>query len=126
MPYQTLEFPDNYYPEKTPSYPSHKIVWNYLNRYAEKHNVTSHIKCLHLVEKVVALDNNKWNVTVRDLKNNTISTTTYDSVFVCTGVCSSPYIPKIKGAEKYKGQVMHSHDYRKPQPFKCMLYNDIV
>ncbi|XP_031640811.1 senecionine N-oxygenase-like [Contarinia nasturtii] len=118
MPFQVLQFPDNYYPENTPSYPSHKIVWNYLNRYAEKYNITNRIKYLTLVEKVLSLENNQWEITVRHLETNSTVTSTFDSVFVCTGVCSSPFIPKLKGAEKYKGQVIHSRDYRKPDTFQ--------
>ena len=31
---------------------------------------------------------------------------------------SVPYIPKFPGLETFKGQIMHSHEYRQPEIFR--------
>lgn len=60
--------------------------------------------------------------------NNRTVTETYDAVFVCTGFASSPLIPDIKDAEKFNGEKIHSHDYRRAEAFQglyinCTVYN---
>ncbi|XP_031628582.1 senecionine N-oxygenase-like [Contarinia nasturtii] len=118
-PYQTMEFSDFHFPPGTQSYPSHEVVWTYLNSYAQTFNVTERIKYQHLVEKVRSIPNNKWEISVKNLKNNNrTETSTYDSVFVCNGVCSSPVYPNIPGITDFKGEYLHSHDYRIPEPYK--------
>lgn len=119
-----MEFPNFTYPEGTPSYPSHEVVWNYMNSYATHFNLTNHIKYHHLVEKVRSKPKNKWEVIVKDLPNNQSITNIYDGVFVCTGICSSPRIPKIKNINKFKGRILHSREYRKPNPFEGVFDNE--
>lgn len=115
-----MEFPNFHYPKNTRSFPSHLDVWQYLNSYAKKFNITKHIKFHHLVKEVHPFGDTKWKVSVKDVRNKKNLTETYDAVFVCTGVCSSSYIPKFEG--KFKGVSMHSHDYRKAEDFKGSLH----
>lgn len=116
-----MEFPGFKFPEHTDSFPTHNVVWQYLDSYAKHFHINKHIKYQHLVTKVRSISNKKWEVTVHDLPNNKSVSSTYDAVFVCTGVCSSPFIPKIRGADGFKGRKMHSHDYRIPETFEGML-----
>lgn len=118
-PHKSMEFPDFPFPKGIDLYPSHDVVWTYLNSYAEKFGVKKHIKYHHLVEKVDSLPDNKWEITVINLANNNETITeTYDAIFVCTNMFSSPQIPVIKGADDFKGTIMHSRNYRKPESFK--------
>lgn len=116
-----MEFPNFPFPNGTQSYPSHEVVWNYLDSFAEKFKIKEHIKYHHLVEKVRSVSNDKWEITIKDLPNNQSIISTYDAVFVCIGVSSSPLIPKFDGIEKFNGRKIHSHDYRDPQTFWGML-----
>lgn len=113
-----MEYPSFHYPNGTQSYPSHEVVWKYLDSYAEHFHIKENIKYHHLVEKVRSIPNDKWELTIRDLPNNQSIVRTYDAVFVCTGISSSPLIPQIKGVKKYEGKIMHSRDYRKPEIFE--------
>lgn len=36
---------------------------------------------------------------------------------VCNGHYNDPYMIKLEGQEKFKGEISHSHTYRKPEPF---------
>lgn len=112
-----MEFPGFHYPKMTLSYPSHEIVWKYLNSFAKKFKLTRHIKYHHLVENIRSIENEKWEITVRNFPDNRTDIYTFDAVFICTNIFCSPRIPNIKGAEEYKGLVMHSHDYRLPDIF---------
>lgn len=59
-----------------------------------------------------------------DVKTKKEETYTYDAVIICNGHYSVPYIPDLKGSDKFKGKQWHSHDYREPSCFmgkKVML-----
>lgn len=42
----------------------------------------------------------------------------YDAVMICNGHYNDPIVPKIPGQEKFKGEIVHSHQYRSPERFK--------
>lgn len=52
------------------------------------------------------------------MKSNVEGEKEFDSVIVCVGNYSVPQVPKFQGLEKFKGKVIHSHDYRKTNPYK--------
>ncbi|XP_031619237.1 senecionine N-oxygenase-like [Contarinia nasturtii] len=118
VPYQLMEFPGHTFPNSTPSYPSHEDVWKYLNSYADRFSLRKHIKLHHLVEKVHSIENNKWNITVKVLPNNDTESVIYDAVFVCINIYSSPNYPQIERAHEFKGNFLHSHDYRRAEVFR--------
>ena len=37
---------------------------------------------------------------------------------VATGIVANPHVPDIPGRERFRGDVTHSVDYRRPEPFK--------
>lgn len=55
---------------------------------------------------------------VRDLINDSIETKLFDAVMCCNGHYSCPRIPELPGRDLYKGQILHSHDFRTPDTFK--------
>lgn len=57
-------------------------------------------------------------VIVNNLPNSTVETNVFDAVMVCNGHYNTPAIPNYPGRNIYKGQQIHSHDYRCPDPFK--------
>ena len=42
----------------------------------------------------------------------------FDAVMVCTGHHVHPHIPKIYGMEDFRGPKLHSHEYKRPEPFQ--------
>ena len=45
-------------------------------------------------------------------------TEAFDAVMVCTGHHSVPNIPEFPGAETFKGEVLHSHEYKDNERFR--------
>lgn len=118
-PYQVMEFgPNFHYPNDTISYPSHSNVLKYLHSYADKFNLKKHIKLSHLVTRVVPIENQKWELVVKNARSNTFETGIFDMVLVCNGHYSTPFIPKIRGAHEFKGKLIHSHDFRTAQAYQ--------
>lgn len=55
-----------------------------------------------------------WEITTIDVKSKEEQTNKYDSVMVCNGHYSDPFVPDLKGRKQFKGRQWHSHDYREP------------
>lgn len=112
-----MSFPDFPYPSNTTPFPPQTDVLKYLHSYAHHFELEKSIKFRHLVVRVLPTGNDKWEIIVKNLRTNTFETSIFDAVFVCNGLLSKPFIPNIVGAKEFNGKMIHSHDYRKPEPF---------
>ena len=100
--------PFKYFDNSLPNYPSRQDVADYLDKYAKELNI-------HPV----------FNTEVRSVKrekNNWITETnngSYQSLFVivATGLNQQPNIPSIKGMDSFKGEILHSSQYKNGIPF---------
>lgn len=122
-PIYTMEYPDFPYPNNTVSYPPQANVLEFLHSYVDKFDLKRHIKFSHLVLRVLPIENNKWEVIVRNLLNKTVEIRIFDAVFVCNGHYSTTVIPEIPGAREFKGKVMHSHDFRTAEAFRGNIWS---
>lgn len=127
LPHQVMEFPDHHYPEDTPAFASQSDVLNYLHSYANKFDLKKHIKFSHLVVQVVPVEDEKWEVVVKNLPTNTYETNVFDAVFICNGHYSAPSMPQMTGADEFRGKLIHSHDFRTAERYrgrssKCLLF----
>ncbi|XP_062558052.1 senecionine N-oxygenase-like [Armigeres subalbatus] len=119
LPRQTMEFPD--WPiVSDKSYVKQEEVLQWLEDYATKFNLLKLIRFEHQVIRVSPTYNKKrkWEVIVKDLKDDRYDTHLFDYVMVCNGHYSHPKIPKYPGKDIFKGLQLHSHDYRKADQFK--------
>ncbi|KAK5649046.1 hypothetical protein RI129_003938 [Pyrocoelia pectoralis] len=118
LPKEVMYFLDFPYPDtKIKSYLGQREVLEYFNHYAEFFNLQKHIKYFKRVMHVEPLNNQKWALTVKDVKSGLEEVYEYNAVFVCNGHYSSPRIPILPGHNLYKGIQIHSHDYRTPEPY---------
>lgn len=113
-----MGYPDFSIPEQDKSYISQAEMLRFLELYADHFDIKKHIKFQHYVIRVRPLEDNKWEVIVRDLPNNKYETLQFDSIMICNGHFHTPSIPNITGKELFKGKQIHSHDYRHAEPFK--------
>merc|ERR1719402_775661 len=114
-----MAFPDFPFPEEAISFPHHSVVRQYLDDYAQHYNLTQYIKFLHSVEEVQPLPSitedprrKQLKVRARNVNSNKSEIVTADSVIVCNGHYTLPYTPDIPGLDEYRGEVIHSHNYR--------------
>lgn len=118
LPKEVMGFQDFPFTGFERSYVTPHEVMEFLERFTEHFGLREKIKFEHLVTKVEPIDQGKWSVTTKDLVKDENTTEIYDAVFVCNGHYSTPNMPKHQGIDNFKGRVMHSHDYRYPEPFK--------
>uniref|UniRef100_A0A5S6QTK9 Flavin-containing monooxygenase n=1 Tax=Trichuris muris TaxID=70415 RepID=A0A5S6QTK9_TRIMR len=124
LPKEIMAFPDFPFSDNiSESFVSHEVVAQYLQRYADYHNLLPLIKFNHSVvklENVACEDDQLWKVIAKNLITGQIETELFHSVFVCNGHLSIPKIPPISGYDLFDGLIMHARDYREPGMFKGM------
>lgn len=114
-----MGYPDFPIPDQNKSYIPQRDMLTFLELYAQKFNVYEHIKFQSYVIRVRPYgDDDQWEIIVRDLPTNAYNTYIFDAVIVCNGHYHTPAMPKYAGKDVYKGQQIHSHDFRSAQPFK--------
>jgi len=110
------EYPSAPMPEDWPDYPSHELMADYFQDFADRHGLTGRITFNAPVEKVEPLPGvgrqgeQGWSVTTP------AGTKTYEHVFVANGHHSEPSIPDFPG--EFTGETFHAHDYLRPEVFE--------
>lgn len=120
LPKEIMGFPDFPITDSEKSYIPAKDMLSFLQLYSEKNGITQRIKFKHHVQQIIpkqGLTRELWDVTAKDVATGVSTTKEYDYVFVCNGHYNTPFIPTIAGLKEFKGDVMHSHDYRVPSIF---------
>ncbi|CRK98799.1 CLUMA_CG011966, isoform A, partial [Clunio marinus] len=118
LPIEVMNYPGHPYNDQKYSYASSEEVLNYLQSFAEKNNLKNYIKFEHSVIRVRPLQGDTWEVIVKNLLENAYETYIFDLVLICSGPFNASFIPKLKGQEIFQGRQIHSHDYKRPEPFK--------
>nr|XP_057943347.1 uncharacterized protein LOC131138446 isoform X2 [Doryrhamphus excisus] len=124
LPKEVMMFPDFPFEELPRSFLPHQEVRRYLETYCDNYKISPHIRFSTVVEDVKGVvmatggeeERTTWEVMSSD-GLGCRRTEMFDSVFVCSGHYSDPYIPDVAGLEKFKGQVLHSHAYRSADAF---------
>lgn len=78
-----MQLPNHPYPNGTTSFPSQEDILKYIHSFADHFDLNEHIKLNHLVIRILPIQNDKWEVIVKDLPNNKFITHIFDAVFVC-------------------------------------------
>jgi len=128
-------FSDHRMPEDTglcPDHPSAEQYVSYLESYADRFGIR---KCIQFGCKVLSLkdsnldvvdkkggDSSGYDVQYKNLDDQII-TGKYDVVAVCSGLHNTPYVPTLFSdaknniAKRFKGQIIHSSQYKDPSIF---------
>ncbi|XP_067671651.1 flavin-containing monooxygenase 5-like [Haliotis asinina] len=118
---EMMSFSDFPTPADFPPFMPHEYVLKYFRLYAEKFHLLEHVRFNTTVRNIGKWCDydatGRWGVTV-SVEGSPPFTRVFDGVMVCTGHHSVPYTPTLKGADTFKGPVMHSHGYKESSNFK--------
>jgi flavin-binding monooxygenase-like protein len=106
------QFPDFPMPDEWPDYPSHARFNDYLGRYAEHFGLRDHIWFGTEVVAVVAVADDRWDVTTRPTGGGVERVSRYAAVIVANGHNWSPKLPAYEGMEEFKGELIHASSYK--------------
>lgn len=111
---QYEDFPFEEFDSSIPDYPSHQQLAAYFQAYARKFNLYSHIQFQTEVVSAERLAENNWAITIQ--KEGVTSVERFTHLVVCNGHHWNPRMPKFDG--EFTGQFIHSHHYKKAEPFR--------
>ena len=107
--YEDFPFPAGY-----PDYPSHRLLLNYFNLYAQHFGVNEFIRFNTSVERVTRTSNNQWHVVYHDDIGE--HEEIFDYLLIANGHHWDPVVPNYPG--HFNGTLLHAHQYKKAAPFK--------
>ena len=111
------QFPDYPMPDSYPDYPSHAQVKAYFTSYARHFGLVDRIRFDTEVVRIEPTGDEgptgtPWDVTTRDRTTGAQQTTRYAGVIIANGHNWNPKIPDYPGRESFRGQVIHSAQYK--------------
>ncbi|KAI8800972.1 hypothetical protein BJ742DRAFT_46586 [Cladochytrium replicatum] len=113
---ELMAFPDFPFPPGTSAFPEHTQILEYLEEFAIKYDLLSYVRFDTTVESAVWDDDTReWIVTSVSPEGRLVER--YDGVVSANGHYWTLNVPKINGMESFPGRMVHSHDYRMPEPF---------
>ncbi|XP_052871909.1 senecionine N-oxygenase-like [Anopheles cruzii] len=119
LPKEVMGYPDFPVPAQTDSYIVSDDILSFLKLYADRYDVKRHIRFNHHVTQVCPTDDGRWLVEVEDLtQSRSKCTYRFDFIFICNGHYHTPSVPTISGHDRFRGQQLHSHDYRCADHYK--------
>lgn len=86
-------------------FPRSPEVAKYIESYAEKFSIKPYFQFKTVVNDIQQEKNNSWTVKTDKGDKN------YDFLVLCTGPYNKPYIPKMRGSDRFKGKIMHSSEF---------------
>ena len=102
-------------PESASDYPSHKELLKYFNAYAENFGLKKHIHFNTEVLNCKKTDDDRWAIEWKHMNTDQINVQNFDALVVCNGHHHEPRFPKYPG--EFTGEFIHSHDFKKAEPF---------
>ncbi|XP_060180878.1 probable indole-3-pyruvate monooxygenase YUCCA10 [Lycium barbarum] len=114
---QFCQLPHIPFPSSSPTYMPKKEFIQYLDNYASYFDITP------LYKRKVELANfdestRKWNVKVRNGNSGDVEEYFSKFLVVATGEASYPFIPEVPGLESFKGEAIHTTQYKDGEKFK--------
>ena len=101
-------------PDGYPDFPSHRQILDYFKGYAEHFGVMPHVRLRTRLDRARRDADGRWRLTLShdaDIKEDIV-----DALFICTGHHSDPVMPPLAG--RFDGEVLHSHGYKRAEPFR--------
>ncbi|XP_041482053.1 flavin-containing monooxygenase 5-like [Lytechinus variegatus] len=118
---EVMCFSDFPIPDDFPNFMHNRLVLKYYRLFCDRFDLRKYIHFHTKVDSAVFADDFKetgqWKVTTTHQETCKSMTEIYDAVLVCTGHHCTPYTPDFEGLKEFKGQVLHTHDYLKPDGF---------
>lgn len=115
-----LNFSDFPFSPSAPPYMPWKMVNDYYASYADHFKLRPHIRFNTEVTKVEQAEDyelsGRWSVTSKTHDGNVVKET-YDALMLCTGLFAKCNLPWYPGQDEFKGQILHSNEFRKGEDF---------
>ncbi|XP_064482608.1 flavin-containing monooxygenase 5-like [Ornithodoros turicata] len=112
-------------PKEFANFMHHSMLVRYFEMYAEHFGLMKHFRFNTEVMRVVKSADYEatgcWDVTYSTKKADgslETKTETFEGVLVCSGHHVIPHVPTFPGLDRFKGEVLHTHDYKIPERYR--------
>lgn len=112
----SVMFSDFPWPEKASIIPAAKDVYNYLLSYINHFKLEKFFQFNTIVQLVKQLPNKKWQIIWTNYLTGDRTTEVYDYLICSSGLHCMSALPNIKNSENFKGEILHSNNYRSKDP----------
>ncbi|XP_010245351.1 PREDICTED: probable indole-3-pyruvate monooxygenase YUCCA10 isoform X2 [Nelumbo nucifera] len=114
---QYCELPHMPFPTTLPTFPSKKEFIQYLDDYASRFKVNP---IYHRSVESATFDEftKKWHVKVRNTGSGEVEDYVARFLVVATGETSDAYVPEIEGLGTFRGEILHSTQYKSGAKYK--------
>ncbi|KAI9203631.1 uncharacterized protein BJ171DRAFT_509132 [Polychytrium aggregatum] len=121
LTHDLMSFLDYPFPADTPEFPPHHLVLKYLRDFATHYNLRQfirfHTNVVAVRKSIVPGQEPAWEV-VTVSGDGPARLEVFDAVVVCNGHYEKPRWPAIRGLAEYRGELLHTRDYRTPEQFE--------
>ena len=109
-------------PKEYPNYMHNTMMVNYIDSYGKSFDFEKFVKFNHQIISCEPAKNFEetggWKLKIKNLTDGNEFEELFDGVMICTGHHTTPSVPQFEGQEKFKGKIMHTHSYKKPDGFQ--------
>ncbi|VCW77628.1 unnamed protein product [Gulo gulo] len=115
--YSNFPFQEDY-----PNFMNQGKFWDYLQEFAEHFDLLKYIQfrttVLSITKRPDFSETGQWDVVTETEGKQ--ERAVFDAVMVCTGHYLNPRLPleSFPGIHKFKGQILHSQEYKSPEGFQ--------
>ncbi len=113
-PKSLYEIPDYPMPDSYPRVPSGEELQAYFENYARDFKIFDKIHFNIGIESLEQQKNGSWIINYKVKNSSASSQKIFDFIVVATGLYFDPYIPEHSEQQNFRGQTIHSSDYRSP------------
>lgn len=103
-------------PAEYPIFMHNRYVLRYFYLYAKQFGLLKYIKLQHEILSVKKhadfVNTGQWDLKVQDKVTGKTEDLVYDAVLICTGHHADIHRPTFPGLDRFKGKVIHTHDYK--------------
>lgn len=103
-------FSDFPHGNKASLFPTKNEMHLYLSSYTNHFNLNQYIQYNTTIVHADRVDD-KWLLTSQ--KNNKSHEEYFDKLIIANGMFSAPYLPKLNDSETFRGEIIHSAEYKK-------------
>ncbi|XP_072014325.1 flavin-containing monooxygenase 5-like [Amphiura filiformis] len=103
-------------PKDFPNFMHNRYLRKYFHLYADHFGLEKYIKYQTYIKHVTHADDydttGQWRLELKSRENDSEWQENFDAVLVCSGHHVEPNIPDFPGLKDFKGNVVHTHDYK--------------
>ncbi|KAK3087078.1 hypothetical protein FSP39_001367 [Pinctada imbricata] len=103
-------------PKEYPIFMHNSYVLKYFNLYCNNFGLKKYIQfkteVVSLRKRPDFASSGQWDIQIRNRDSGEKQDLVFDAVMICTGHHAEKNMPTFPGLDKFKGKVIHSHDYK--------------